>query len=58
MHTLWSRCSCMERLQRVRRRLWMRLFPSRRLYRCEACRSLQFVKAEEVARDHVPGAAG
>jgi hypothetical protein len=37
-------CACpAEHYRRVRRKRWMRLFPSRRLYRCLACDAALFI---------------
>jgi hypothetical protein len=42
LENLFSSCPCgFGHLKRLQRRLWMRLFPSRRLYRCAQCDRLQ-----------------
>ncbi|AGU53321.1 hypothetical protein VAPA_2c07640 [Variovorax paradoxus B4] len=49
LENLFSSCPCgFGHLKRLQRRLWMRLFPSRRLYRCAQCGRLQLASRKAV----------
>ncbi|CAN7717131.1 hypothetical protein ABL850_30180 [Variovorax paradoxus] len=49
MHNLFSSCTCgFAHMKRLQRRLWMRLFPSLRLYRCAQCGRMQLAPRRAV----------
>jgi hypothetical protein len=49
LENLFSSCPCgFGHLKRIQRQLWMRLFPSRRLYRCAQCGRLQLAPRSAV----------
>ncbi len=47
-------CGCsVGGYERVARSWWMRLLPSRRLYRCDSCAAVMFIRKDPLFHDTV-----